>query len=130
MNLVASVSLPPVVAYLSEYPTISESLGFQLTGLVVVFTALGSIWCLLELMALWFKRTGRAAKPAVAAAVAAPAPVSPDGLEPQVIAAMAAAVHATLGRTGRITSIVQVDAPDHGWGLEGRRQIHSARKVR
>jgi Na+-transporting methylmalonyl-CoA/oxaloacetate decarboxylase gamma subunit len=130
MNLVASVSLPPLVAVLPEYPELGESIIYQLNGLVVVFTALGLIWGLLELMAIWFKRAARAAKPAVAAAVAAPAPVTPDGLEPQVIAAMAAAVHATLGGSPRITSIVRVDTPDHEWVLEGRRQIHSARKVR
>lgn len=129
MNLVAPVSLPALVASLPEYPELGDSIIYQLNGLVVVFTALCLIWGLLELMAVWFKRTARAAKPA-AAAVAAQAPVSPDGIEPQVIAAMAAAVHATLGAGNRITSIVQVDAPDHGWGLEGRRQIHSARKVR
>jgi phenylpyruvate tautomerase PptA (4-oxalocrotonate tautomerase family) len=130
MNLVASASLLPLAASLPEYPELADSIIYQLNGLVVVFTALGLIWGLLEVMALWFKRSARIAKPATAAAVAAPAPVSADALEPQVIAAMAAAVHATLGAGSRITSVVQVDAPDHGWGLEGRRQIHSARKVR
>ena len=130
MNLVASGSLPPLAASLPEFPGFGESVIYQLNGLVVVFTALGLIWGLLELMAIWFKRAARAAKPAVVATAAMPAPVTPDGLEPQVIAAMAAAVHATLGAGSRITSVVQVDAPDHGWSLEGRRQIHSARKVR
>lgn len=129
MNLVASVSPLPLVASLPEYPDLADSIIYQVNGLVVVFTALCLIWGLLELMAVWFKRTARAAKPAVVSADTAPAS-SPDGLEPQVIAAMAAAVHATLGAGNRIASIVQVDAPDHGWGLEGRRQIHSARKVR
>lgn len=129
MNLVASVSPLPLVASLPEYPDLADSIIYQVNGLVVVFTALCLIWGLLELMAVWFKRTARAAKPAVVSADTAPVS-SPDGLEPQVIAAMAAAVHATLGAGNRIASIVQVDAPDHGWGLEGRRQIHSARKVR
>lgn len=129
MNLVASVSPLPLVASLPEYPDLADSIIYQVNGLVVVFTALCLIWGLLELMAVWFKRPARAAKPAVVSADTAPAS-SPDGLEPQVIAAMAAAVHATLGPGNRIASIVQVDAPDHGWGLEGRRQIHSARKVR
>lgn len=130
MNPVAPVSLLPLAASLPEYPELADSIIYQVNGLVVVFTALGLIWGLLEVMALWFKRSARAAKPAAVAAAAAPSPVSPDALEPQVIAAMAAAVHATLGAGSRITSVVQVDAPDQGWGLEGRRQIHSARKVR
>jgi Na+-transporting methylmalonyl-CoA/oxaloacetate decarboxylase gamma subunit len=130
MNLVAPVSLLPLVASLPEFPELGESIIYQVNGLVVVFTALGLIWGLLEVMALWFKRSAHAAKPAAVAAAEAPTPVLPDTIEPQVIAAMAAAVHATLGAGSRITSVVQVDAPDHGWGLEGRRQIHSARKVR
>jgi hypothetical protein len=130
MNLLAPVTLLPLAAALPERPGLADSMVYQLNGLVVVFTALGLIWGLLELMAVWFKRTARAAKPAAVAAAAAPAPVAPDGLEPQVIAAMAAAVHAALGGSPRITSIVRVDTPDHEWVLEGRRQIHSARKVR
>lgn len=131
MNLVAPATLLPLAAALPEHPGLADSVVYQLNGLVVVFTALGLIWGLLELMALWFKRAARAARPAAVAAVAvAPAPVAPDGLEPQVIAAMAAAVHATLGGSPRITSIVRVEAPDGEWTREGRRQIHSARKVR
>ena len=130
MNLVAPVSLPALVATLPEFPELGESIIYQVNGLVVVFTALGLIWGLLEVMALWFKRSARSAKPAAVAATAATTPVAPDAIDPQVIAAMAAAVHATLGAGSRITSVVQVEAPDHGWGLEGRRQIHSARKVR
>lgn len=132
MNFDLPGALPPPVVALSEYPTLSESLGFQFTGLVVVFTALGSIWCLLELMALWFKWRARLAKAtaAVAAPVAVSAPAASDDLAPELVAAMAAAVHHALGRATRITSIVRVDAPDGEWTREGRRQIHSARKVR
>ncbi len=130
MNLIAPDSLLPIAASLSEYPAFGESVIFQLNGLIVVFIALGMIWGLLEVMAIWFKRAARVAKPVAAPAVAAPAPVAPTGLDPQVVAAMAAAVHATLGGSSRITSIVRVDTPDHEWVLEGRRQIHSARKVR
>lgn len=128
MNAVAISSLP--IAALPEHPALGESIVYQINGLVVVFTALALIWSLLEVMAFFFKR--QAPAPAAGTpevAPSAPAAVAGDGLEPEVVAAMAAAVHATLGG-GRITSIIQVDAPVQGWGLEGRRQIHSARKVR
>lgn len=130
MNAALLVPPLPLAAALPDRPALGESIIYQLNGLVVVFTALCLIWVLVEIMALWFKRRAAAAQ---AAPVSAPPPAAADpgdGLDPAVVAAMAAAVHATLGTGNRITSIVQVDAPDHGWGLEGRRQIHSARKVR
>lgn len=124
--------LLPLAAALPEHPALGDSIVYQLNGLVVVFVALSLIWALMEITALWFKRRAPAPKPASVAspshAVAQAA--APEAIEPAVVAAMAAAVHATLGAGMRITSIVRVDAPDQGWGLEGRRQIHSARKVR
>ncbi|MDQ5980814.1 MAG: glutaconyl-CoA/methylmalonyl-CoA decarboxylase subunit delta [Verrucomicrobiota bacterium] len=132
MNAFA-MPLLPLAAALPEHPALGESIIYQLNGLVVVFTALCLIWGLLEVMALWFKRQAPATvRGPKSVAAAMPPPVANPGedLEPTVVAAMAAAVHATLGGGMRITSIVRVDAPDHGWGLEGRRQIHSARKVR
>lgn len=125
---VAPVSLLPLAASRPEYPGLADSIVYQLNGLVVVFSALCLIWGALELMAIWFKRSTPVARAAASAALAAPS--APAGIEPQVVAAMAAAVHATLGGTTRITSIVRVDAPDAEWTREGRRQIHSARKVR
>lgn len=128
MNALA-LPLLPLAAALPEHPALGESIIYQLNGLVVVFTALCLIWGLLEVMALWFKR--RVPAPVTAPKPAAvPPAAAPEAIEPAVVAAMAAAVHATLGGGMRITSIVRVDVPDHGWGLEGRRQIHSARKVR
>lgn len=130
----ALVPMPPLGAALPDHPALGESIIYQLNGLVVVFVALCLIWFCLEVMALFFKRRAAAPKPVPAAAPTASAvPAASDpaaGLDPAVVAAMAAAVHATLGAGNRITSIVQVEAPDHGWVLEGRRQIHSARKVR
>jgi hypothetical protein len=125
----------PLAAALPDHPGLGESIIFQLNGLVVVFTALGLIWGLVEVMAFWFKRrtrTAAASSPAPAPVPAAAAPAVPgtEGLEPALVAAIAGAIHATLGAATRITSVVRVDAPDHGWSLEGRRQIHSARKVR
>jgi Na+-transporting methylmalonyl-CoA/oxaloacetate decarboxylase gamma subunit len=132
MNPYTPANLLPPVASLPEFPSLSESIIYQVNGLIVVFTALSLIWGLLELMALWFKWRARVAKAAAVASapVAVPAAAASDDLAPELVAAMAAAVHHTLGGTTRITSIVRVDAPDGEWTREGRRQIHSARKVR
>jgi hypothetical protein len=132
MNPIVSVSALPLAASVPDFPTLTESVIYQLNGLIVVFTALSLIWGLLELMALWFKWRARLAKAAAVAAapVAPPAPAVAGDLAPELVAAMAAAVHHALGGATRITSIVRVDAPDGEWTREGRRQIHSARKVR
>ncbi len=132
MNPPVSILARPLVASLPDFPTLSESIIYQINGLIVVFTALTLIWGLLEVMALWFKWRTRLAKEALAAAPSSPvpAPVATDQLAPEMVAAMAAAVHHVLGAGNRITSIVRVEAPDGEWTREGRRQIHSARKVR
>jgi hypothetical protein len=130
MSFVASVRSLPFAASLPDFPALSDSIIYQINGLIVVFTALGLIWGLLELMALWFKWRVRSAVPAAAPIVSAGKSVPAEDLSPELVAAMAAAVHVTLSGSARITSIVRVDTPDHEWTREGRRQIHSARKVR
>lgn len=141
-----SPSLPPL-AFLSEYPTMLETLGYQAVGLIVVFTALGLIWIMLEAMGAWFRRlAARPAKAAPAAAAPATAPVSlprpvgvalakdgpiaPATTEPPLAVIIAAAVHTVMrGRRHRVVSITP--APEHqAWSVEGRRHIFSSHKVR
>src|SRR5688572_16222023 len=99
MNLGLPDALLPLAAALSDFPSASDSIIYQLTGLAVVFTALGSIWSLLELMALWFKWRARRAKASVVPVATATAPVatmaSSDAPAPQLPATMAAAAHPT-----------------------------------
>lgn len=135
MNLFAPANALPLAASFPEFPTWSESIIYQINGLIVVFTALSLLWGLLEVMALWFKWRARVAEATAAVAMTAapaavPTPVATEDLAPELVAAMAAAVHHTLGGAGRITSIVRVDGPGGEWTREGRRQIDSARKVR
>lgn len=134
-----SPSIPPL-AFLPEHPTVLETLGYQAVGLIVVFTALGLIWIMLETMGAWFRRlAARPAKLAVAPAITAAAPAAPsealakDGpsqSEPPVAVIIAAAVHTVMrGRRHRIVSITT--APEHqAWSVEGRRHIFSSHKVR
>lgn len=132
------LALPPL-AFLPEYPTVIETLGYQAVGLIVVFTALGLIWLMLEGMGAWFRGlAARNAKPAPAAlplaALAAPAPnaapLPPSPAEPHIAVIIAAAVHTVLrGQRHRIVSITT--APENqAWSVEGRRHIFSSHKVR
>lgn len=143
----------PLLAALPEFPSVGESLVFQLTGLVVVFTALGSIWGLLELMGWAFRVAARAkqsaahpaftgatahantkiaAPPSTAKPAEPPTPTPPPGAtNPAVeIAAVisACAYLATEGRPFRIVSVVPVE-PHLDWAREGRREIWASHKT-
>ena len=118
-----------ILGVLSDRPTLSETIPYQLTGLMVVFTALGLIWVALTLSGLLFKRI---AKAQAIAASAAPAPTPTpivDELPPELVAVITAAVKVTLDGAYRIQAIVPVET-DQGWMHEGRRQIFSSHKVR
>lgn len=114
-------------AALPAFPEIGESITFQLNGLAVVFLALLSIWGLLELMGVYFRRAGAQVQVSPVAVVPAPTPAA--ALPPETLAAIAAAVHVALGPRHRIHAIVPVSA-DLDWAHEGRRQIFASHQVR
>lgn len=127
----------PLGAAIPEHPGFKESLLFQLTGLVVVFIALGLIWMLLEIVGSFFKRKAARESRSPVAAAPAPAPTGApaaaheaEKLAPEIAAVIAAAVHVYLDSSHRIAAIVPLDTHSIDWAREGRRQIHSARKVR
>ncbi|MBW7893603.1 MAG: OadG family protein [Opitutaceae bacterium] len=123
-------AVQPVLALLPDYPDLGESVGFQLTGLFVVFLALASIWLALTLVGQWFKR--RAPVPAKAAAAAAPAPapaVATDEIPAEVVAVIAAAVQVSLSGSYRIQAIVPATQAQD-WAHEGRRRIFASHHVR
>ena len=129
----------PLAAAISDRPGLWDSISYQVVGLLVVFTALGSIWFLMEVMGFVF-RTIEARKRAGAAVVPATAKERMElplpGVPPEVIAVITAAAHASLQAGEHIIAIhplgrdhdvnVQVGA----WSSEGRRQIFAGRKVR
>jgi Na+-transporting methylmalonyl-CoA/oxaloacetate decarboxylase gamma subunit len=137
------VSLP-VAAALAEKPTVLETLGFQLNGMIVVFLALASIWLFLEIVGRFFKRSeakksaAAATAPAAAVPVPAPAPAAPApsrapavpaGLAPELLAAITVAVHVTLGDRARVQAIVPVPLTQ-AWAHDGRRQIFASHQPR
>jgi Na+-transporting methylmalonyl-CoA/oxaloacetate decarboxylase gamma subunit len=127
----------PLGAAIPEHPGFRESLLFQLTGLVVVFIALGLIWMLLEIVGSFFKQKAKhaeqlsvATKPAAPSTAGAASSDGAEQLPAETAAVIAAAVHVYLDSGHRIDAIVPVDTHSIDWAREGRRQIHSARKVR
>lgn len=129
---------PPTLAALPDYPTIGDSILFQLNGLIVVFIALGSIWGLLEIMGWFFRRT-KPSTPSPAPASSLPSaagtsalPPAAAPIPPELIAVISAAVHvATAGRPHRIASIVPAPLESElDWAREGRRTIFASHKTR
>ncbi len=124
------MSFPLSLASITENPSLTELIEFQATGLVVVFSALITIWIFLELLGKVFRN--RAPAPA-AAQPTAPRPAAADaatGTPPQAIAAISAAVHVALqGRAHRIASI-KLAGGQPNWAAEGRREHFSSHRVR
>lgn len=126
-------SLP--LAALPAYPSISESLTFQLTGLLVVLCALGSIWIVMEIVGAVFRRipatTVTATTPPPVQSVPVKAVAGPSAAMPDAVltAVVAAAVHHTLGAGHRIVSVTP--STDRGdWSREGLRDIFTSHRVR
>ncbi|MDR0352126.1 MAG: OadG family protein [Opitutaceae bacterium] len=121
----------PVFARLPDFPSLSQSIGFQLTGLIIVFIALGSIWMLLEIIGRVFKKAA-AAKHAGQPARATVTPMAPAdaGTSAAVVAVITASVHQMLPE--QPLRVVNISVPKHtaDWALEGRRHIFSSHKVR
>ncbi len=75
------------------------------------------------------------ADPAAPPAPVAAAPSADEGISPQVFAAIAGAVYATLGKSARVVAAnvaVEAELEDarHLWAAEGRRQIYSSHRLR
>lgn len=130
MHSLTAVAAPRLLGVLPDHPSLGESIPYQLTGLAVVFIALGLIWVALEVMGLYFKR--RAPAPVVApvsTTPVAPAPAVPAGLPPELVAVIAATVQVSLEGPYRIQAIVPVN-PGQDWAHEGRRQIFASHQIR
>ncbi len=134
--------LIPLAAALPAKPTISDAIQYQLVGLIVVFTALCSIWLILELMGVVFRFLERQRKAREAAALVSAVPdlettSVDDNIGPEVVAVISAAVYASLEAGAHIVSIMPIDrtAPPRdlqlmAWSSEGRRQIFASHKIR
>lgn len=128
--------VPAVLALtLPEYPSLGESLQFQATGFLVVVFTLGSLALLVGLVGRIFTALDarRSTVPAPPARAGHRADTASGGeIPPQVLAAIAGAVAATLGDRRFAIRGVQAADPRHNlaWGAEGRRSIYASRNVR
>jgi Na+-transporting methylmalonyl-CoA/oxaloacetate decarboxylase gamma subunit len=118
------------LAAISEFPSIGESLAFQLNGLVVVFIALGSIWALLELMGLFFRRApAHRANASIPICDVKNANPTSEETAPELIAVIAAAVATVIKQPHRINRIA-AGSPSRDWASEGRREIFGSHRIR
>lgn len=94
-----------------DKPGVLEAISYQVVGLFVVFTALGSIWLLMEGMGFVFRGVERRKKLNLALATpAVPLPAAaPTGIAPELIAVITAAAHASLQAGEHIVSIVPLE---------------------
>lgn len=125
MNLMVAHSIP--LASLPAYPSIPESLAFQLNGLIVVFIALGAIWGLMELSGVIFRRQSQrqnleSVRPAIV-------PQRSEEVPPEILAVIAAVVATVINQPHRINR-VSTESPVRDWAREGRREIFDSHKVR
>jgi hypothetical protein len=123
---------------LPEYPTLAESLQYQLTGFLVVAFTLGALAFLVGLIGRLFASLD-ARRASVSAALPGPAPArtpapapAAEEISPAVLAAIAGAVAAVLGDSRFAIRGVQVADPRQNlaWSAEGRRSIYASRNVR
>jgi Na+-transporting methylmalonyl-CoA/oxaloacetate decarboxylase gamma subunit len=147
-------------AALPEHPPFIESITYQLTGLLVVFAALGSIWVVMELAGGFFRRADTRREPAAGPV----APVIPEvaaasgEIAPLTCALIAATVHCAYNGKARILSVeearpqlvqaiiaasvhcmfegrarvvsVEPVHADTAWAREGRRDIFASHRIR
>lgn len=127
--MVSSFSIPYSLAVLPEFPSLSESIAYQINGLIVVFIALSSIWGMLEITGWFFRRL--AARPAAITPLATPVAAAsrPEEIPPEILAVIAAAVATVVKQPHRISSVA-ADSPSRDWASEGRRAIFGSHRVR
>ncbi len=102
--------------------------------LLIVFLVAAVVWLLIDARRNLIATYGGAPLPVPvpsAPAASAPALATVTGHPaPEVLAVIAAAVHATLGRSAHIVAISSDDEDAQTWAAEGRRAIYATRKVR
>jgi len=131
--MVTSTPVPLFAASLTAYPSLGDSLIFQLNGLAVVFSALGLIWGLLETMGRLFRFAARQRERTTAlsakSAVENPAMISSDHLPGEVVAAITASVAVVCEGTRYHIAAITPREPELDWAREGRRAIFASHRM-
>ncbi len=110
--------------------------GNQWLAIAVILVGITVFMMVIAVIGRWLAAT----HPDAPAPAPAPSPVTvaDEGIPPQIFAAIAAAVYATLGQSVHIISaqhqLVAVQSSEedarHQWAAEGRRQIYSSHRLR
>ncbi len=127
MNLLFSLSVPPLAAASAPAEAGGLETGTVLLGLLIIAVA----WLALtvsnlrnEVAAL---KDALVARPAPAPCAVAPAD---NGPAPEEVAAIAAAVRHVLGAGARVVAVVPPDANAQAWSREGRREVFQSHQIR
>ena len=109
-----------------ENPGVSDAVPY-LTGFLVVVVTLAVLMGLCMAVSKILQLV--MPEPAAPQPVARPAATTPvnDGVPPEIVAVIAAAVATTVGQKQRIISIKPQNS---SWSQAGRQQIHSSHKIR
>lgn len=123
------ISLSLFGAALQDQPGAGDDILFGVLGALVVLGTLGAMTLLMYASGWFFQRVGREGQNKAVRPVAQAIPEPPTGIEPQVVAAIAAAIQATLVAPHRIVTITALPAPGT-WSAEGRRLLTTSHKIR
>ena len=123
---------------LADRPSIGDNLMYQLTGLLVVLSALAFLALAIKLAGILFSARSEPPRDALAPRPAPEPPAASGTTPPEILAVIAAAVDTVLGGRGRILSIHEQPHPAQAhldpkllaWSMEGRRQIFSSHQPR
>lgn len=124
-----------LASQLPEHPGLAESLRFQFVGFMIVMLVLSTLWLLIQCVGAIFQKTASRVK-AIPSKKSAPAMSNAGSTPPEVVAAIAAAVHVVVGASHRIVSVRPVVVATqsalniNAWSVEGRRQIFSSHSFR
>jgi Na+-transporting methylmalonyl-CoA/oxaloacetate decarboxylase gamma subunit len=123
------ISLPLIGALIQDQPGFGDDILYGLLGVLVVLLTLGVMTVVMYASGWFFQRVGREAQNKAVRPVAQAIPEPPTGIEPQIVAAIAAAIQATVLAPHRIVTITALPAPG-SWSAEGRRQLTTSHKIR
>ena len=123
------IALPLIAAFVENQPGAMDDIVFGLLGMLVVLATLAAMTILMYASGAVFTRVGRDAQNRAIRPAAQAIPEPPTGIEPQVVAAIAAAVQATVLAPHRIVTITALPAAGN-WSAEGRRILTTSHQIR
>lgn len=106
--------------------------GNQWLALLAVLADIAVLIAAVAFIGRWLAATHPTPTPPPAPAPVTVIPAIPEGISPEILAVIAAAVAAQLGSRARIAAVQapSVEMLMQQWSLEGRRQIYSSHQLR